>query len=147
MRCPECQKFAAYGEPQVEALDFGSDGETVTAEVQVTLVCAEDDTELKQGTLEASAEVEHTCDLGEVVVHLLKETPPDQLGADDVDTAVADREFEVTDCTVTPLEGARGKKNLYGATVEWTVACSACEAVIEVSTELEEEASFFEEIA
>ena len=104
MRCPECSKFAAYGEPQVEALDFGSDGETVTAEVQVTLVCAEDDTELKQGTLEASAEIEHTCDLGEVVVHLLKDTPPDQLGADDVDTAVADREFEVTDCTVTLTE-------------------------------------------
>lgn len=147
MRCPECQKFAAYGEPQVEALDHGSDGDQVTAEVQVTLVCAEDDTELKQGVIEASVEVEHTCDLEAVVAHMLKTTPPDQLGADDVDKAVADREFEVIDCNVTSLEGAKGKKSLYGATVEWTVSCTACDATIEVTTELEEEASYFEEIA
>jgi hypothetical protein len=147
MRCPECQKFASYGEPQVEALDFGSEEDRVTAEVQVTLVCADDDTELKQGTLEVTFGVEHTCDLEAVVVRLLKETPPDRLGTDDVDKAVADREFEVIDCNVSPLEGMKGKKNLYGATVEWTVTCSACDATVEVSTELEEEASAFEEIA
>jgi len=146
MRCPECGKFATYGEPQVEVQDFGVSDERATAEVAVTLVCGEDDTELKQGTVEASAEIEHTCELEAVVAHLLTTVEPEKLGTDDVDKAVADREFEATDCTAEALEGARGKKNLYGATVTWTLECSACGEGVEVTGEIEEEASAFEEV-
>lgn len=146
MRCPECGKFATYGEPQVEVQDFGVSEERATAEVQVTLICGEDDTELKQGTVEASTEIEHTCDLETVVAHLLETVAPEKLGTDDVDKAVADREYEATDCTAEALEGTRGKKSLYGATVTWTLACSACGDSVEITTEVEEEASAFEEV-
>lgn len=146
MRCPECSKFARYGEPEVEALDFGVEDERCTAEVQVTLKCDEDDTELKQGTLEASGDFDHTCDLEKVVAYLLKSTSVDKLGADDVDTAVADRDFEAIDCEVAPLETTQGKKTLYGATVTWTVSCTACDETITVVDQVEGEASEFEEV-
>lgn len=146
MRCETCGKFATYGEPQVEVLDFGVSEELATAEVSVTLICGEDDTELKQGTVEASTEIEHTCELESVVAHLLKTVEPEKLGTDDVDKAVADREYEATDCTAEALEGAKGKKNTYGATVTWTLECSACGDSVEITTEVEEEASAFEEV-
>lgn len=147
MRCPECGKFAKYGEPAVEVVDFGATDETLEAEVRVGLVCAEDETELKELIFNLTSEVDHTCDLERVVAHQLKETEPDKLGTDDVDKAVADREFEVSDCTAEPLEGAKGKKSTYGATVVWTATCSACGDQIEAMTEQEEEASEFEEVA
>lgn len=146
MRCPECGKFAKYAEPGVEALDFGVEDERCTAEVQVTLICAEDDTELKQGTLEASGDFQHTCDLEKVVAFLLKSTSVDTLGADDVDKAVADRDFEAIDCEVEPLENTGSKKSLYGATVKWTVSCSACDETIVVQDQVTGEASDFEEV-
>ena len=147
MRCPECGKFASYGEPEVEVVDFDVTDDAVSAEVRVALLCGEDETTLKEAILNLAATLDHTCDLERVVAHQLKTTEPDKLGTDDVDTAVADREFEVTDCEAQPLEGAKGKKSTYGATVVWTATCSACGDAVEVMSEDELEASEFEEVA
>jgi hypothetical protein len=164
MRCPSCQKFVSYGEPEVEVTDYAeeADDDTVTAEVQVSLACQECGEALKEATLEAQGQVAHECDLGDVVKHLLSQNQddPTKVGADDVDAAVADRVFDVDEVTADPLErtqdtDAKGKKitnpryqkQFYGATVEWAVTCGACQEKLTVTAEVEEQASAFEEVA
>jgi len=147
MRCAECNKFVSFGEPEVEALDFGAtdDGDGVTAEVEISLPCAECGQALRGGTLYAQADVDHTCDLAAVVTHQLKTTPLGRLGTDDVDRAVADRELEVDEVEAEPVEVERGKKTFYGADVRWRVTCSACGEAFDVTDQFVDEAAAFEE--
>lgn len=164
MRCPSCSKFVSYAEPEVEVNDYSyeADDDQVTAEVQVTLNCQECGETLKEATLEAQGTVEHECDLGKVVKHLLSQNQDDpaKVGTDDVDAAVADRVFDVGDCTAESLErmqdtdskgkkitSARYQKQYYGATVTWTVICGACQEQFDVEAQVEEQASAFEEVA
>ena len=117
---------------------------------------------LKEAGLEAQGQVEHECDLENVVKTLLalNEGDASKVGTDDVDKAVADRVFDVDDCTAEPFErmqdtdakgkkitNARYQKRFYGATVEWTLTCGACQETLQVSTEVDEQASAFEEVA
>jgi hypothetical protein len=65
MRCPSCNKFAAYDEPEVEVIDSDVDGNTVRGNVRIVLKCAEDGEELKDAELEFEAQIEHECDNSE----------------------------------------------------------------------------------
>ena len=53
MRCPDCNKFVSYDEPEVEVNSINVNGEAVTASVRVALNCADCSTGLKEAEIEA----------------------------------------------------------------------------------------------
>lgn len=64
MRCPSCEKFVSYDEPECEEQDSAAvDGTTVTANVRVVLKCADCGDELKEATfdLEGEAALKAKC--------------------------------------------------------------------------------------
>lgn len=72
MRCPDCNKFVSYDEPQVEqqSLDLEEDG-TIRASYRVVLNCADCGNELKDTTLEMESSVDlsdHQGDTHEVEI-------------------------------------------------------------------------------
>jgi len=151
MRCPSCSKFVSFGEPdvEVESSEVGDD-DTVTAEVRVTLPCAECGEELKERFFTVDGQIDHLCEFPLVIAKLTKEAggDPAKVGTDEVDTAVADREFDILEATAEPLDRMQGKsKRFYGATVTWEVVCGACDTPITVTADDEEEAAAFDSVA
>lgn len=134
-RCPDCNKFVALEqeEPEVEA-EVSEERETGKAEssvivsgnVQLGLSCADCGTGLKGTDLDFEAEevefLHKTADCtGELEVYAEGES--------------SDR-----------YEGiGRYAKHFYGADIRAKVSCVACEAKVEVTASVEEQASAFED--
>lgn len=151
MRCPDCNKFVSYDDPpEVEVNNEGIAGDagsfTLNAEVVIRLNCADCGTELKESSQEFSETFEHECEDAEDGT------------ARDPDLDVTTIEGEGTSRTETTYFDKRTKTRkrakssrywttYYGATVNATVRCAACDEEIGVSGEVEEAASAFEEVA
>lgn len=153
MRCPDCNKFAAYDteqEPEVNSEEF--DGERFTAEVTRTLTCESCSTELKSYTfeIEVDAKIEEPEE---------DEKKPDAMMEDDELEDVEEHvhEWEVTAeaqplmRTITkdrhgrPIKRARYMKTEYGVEVEFSAECE-CGAKAAASAEDYVQASSMDEL-
>lgn len=134
MRCPDCNKFVSYDEPEVEATvdDVVStvDGEvTVSVSVDIALNCAECGTELKRASLSGDCEVKFPDDL----------------------KPCSDEDGHMWECDEVDAEGSsrsEGKgwaKTFYGASLTGEVKCPHCDQTGEVTGTVEEQASAFDE--
>ena len=150
MRCPECNKFVAYDEPQCESNGVDMDVLNVRATVTVQLNCADCVTRLKDAVIEAETEIEHTCKPE-------AERPEDQ--KPDPQFKGGDEQFEIenegdpegTIRTETkdrhgkPIKLSRYMKTFYGFTQETEVRCRRCGECFTVTLAGEEQASGFNE--
>lgn len=111
MRCPDCQKFVSleFQDPEVESIEI--EGLTVTAMVRIVRVCAECSQEMKEATLEMSAEL----DASEFADHWDEEKGEPREGC----------ELTVEECGADQIEegGGRYKKSYFGAEVSYEVYC------------------------
>jgi hypothetical protein len=125
MRCPDCNKFASYDEPEVEE---NSIDDATSIEVTVGLNCADCGGRLKEAQI--------TLALGE--------EPSHQDPACDGTWMVKNDAVDYEPSTRTEGTG-RGTKTFYGAKASWTVECDTCHASHEVTAANDEQASNFEE--
>lgn len=139
-RCPDCNKFVPYGDMEIELEDVSVEGTTVTASARVALTCGECGTELKEATIEATAELEHVC------------TPEDieAVLAGDPDGADPDPQYEVEDDgDASPTERSEGKgrgtRTFYGYEATPTIRCNKCGQTFDVEVKGDEQASGFED--
>lgn len=106
MRCPDCNKFVSYDEPEIETgqIEEQSEGR-VTCPFTVTLCCGECGTDLKQ-----ASDVEAEGQLDMDVTHTIENCP-----------------YEFTESSVeadTKVEGhGRGAKTFYGCRIVVEVEC------------------------
>lgn len=135
MRCPDCMKFVAYGEPEIDG-DASVEGTTVTAMAEVALTCGDCGTTLKTASIEGAEELEtETCE---------PESARMKEGGADHAWTVADSSFDAADRT----EGkGRGMRTFYGFTATIKLSCEheGCEAAKEIEITADEQASSFEE--
>lgn len=145
MRCPDCNKFVSFDEPQVEEDSIDVDGVEVTGSVRVVLPCAECGTELKEATLDFELLIEHECADDSTVLD-------DWVGDDDEleyeivseDYTGCDR-YQDTDSKGKKITNSRYMKHFYGAEVSITVKCLRCGEEIELTETVDEQASCFDE--
>ena len=142
-RCPDCNKFVSIEQedpewdPEVEADDLAGTRQTgrVTGEVRLALSCADCGTELAEATQEA-----------EIAFTLEHEAEPGCLGLKAPEGP--ELELEANATATDRYEGkGRGARHFYGADLEATVKCLACEAEVTVMGQVEEQASAFESLA
>jgi hypothetical protein len=163
MRCPSCSKFVSFAEPEVDVDDYtqeAEDGASLTADVTVTLPCAECGEELKSASLTAEGDLpEHVCDVRDVLKAMIERGDAEP-SVEDVDQEIERRVYVIEDCLAEPWErtqdtDAKGKKitnpryakTYYGAEVTWNGSCGACNAPVTRTAAVEEQASAFEEVA
>ncbi len=114
MRCPDCNKFVGYDQPDPEVNDVTVDGDTVRASVRVVLNCAECSTELKEAEVEAEAEIDSE----------ILEAHPEK---DDAGNPT-NHSLEVEEGSIDPTDRTEGKgrgmRTFYGFELEATLSCS-----------------------
>lgn len=59
--CPNCTKYAAYGEPEVEIEHEEIEGRSVEVSVMVTIPCEDCGGGLREISLDWAGEIEHEC--------------------------------------------------------------------------------------
>jgi phage FluMu protein Com len=127
MRCPDCNKFVAYGEASADVESAQVEGGEVRAEVRAVLPCEQCGVELKETIFEIELVIDHTCTVE-------RENAEDPI------------EFELDDYNAEPWEDSitktvtRGRRTgqvdstpTYGAEFTCIVSCPHCKAVIELS--------------
>ena len=139
MRCPNCNKFVPYDEPQVEVSSSDVQGETVTGSVRIVLCCADCNEELKDAELDFEMTIEHECPKAK------KDDEPEFELEGDVDATATDR-YQDKDRHGKPIKSMRYQKHFYGAELTATVKCTKCEEIISVETTVEEQARGFNEL-
>ena len=154
MRCPDCNKFVSYDDPECEVDSVEIDENTVRASVTVNLNCADCSGTLKSATIESETEFEHTCKpVGERDADW---KPDPDFSADDMEAGdqfeleddgepEGDSRMETKDRNGKPIKSARYMKTFYGFTLSSSVKCRCCGEVFSVETKGEEMASAFEE--
>ena len=150
MRCPDCNKFVSYDEPQTEVQSVEIDGDSVRANVSVQLNCQECGNTLKDAEIEAEEVINHEC----------KPDGEREEGATpDADFKEGDEQYEIendgdaegTNRTETkdrhgkPIKSSRYMKSFYGFTLKTELKCLKCGETFSVSLEGEEQASAFNE--
>ena len=128
MRCPGCNKFAAYDEPQVELDSEDLDGQTVKAEVRIVLqseCCGEELAELNEPV---EIEFEHDC------------AEPDKALAEGIEP------YEITASEGTAIDRMEKKTRIFGAELSFTVKCNRCGEDIAVHYEIESPANGFDSL-
>lgn len=112
MRCPDCNKFAAYddsNEPDVE-VDFNADDGAVTVQARIYLTHDECGTELKEATFELETTV-----------------PEEILSEHKGDDHELDADAESQELTCRTEGNGRYMKTFYGASVDVALRCSCQE--------------------
>lgn len=73
-RCPDCNKFVSYDEPQAEAVSDPevSSSQCIEGSVRVVLNCGECGTELKDAEIEFSITIDHECNPDDILDKWLK---------------------------------------------------------------------------
>lgn len=150
MRCPDCNKFVSYDEPQCEVGSVELGGETVRANVTVQLNCEDCGGTLKDAEIEAETEIEHEC---KPEAERDKEWKPDaDLEKDDDQyelesdgDAEGTNRMETKDRHGKPIKSSRYMKSFYGFTLESEIKCRKCGEVFSVTLKGEEQASAFNE--
>lgn len=142
MRCPDCNKFVSYDDPEVEVSSeeverVDSNTVRVTAEVAVSLNCADCGTQLKQADL--TYEEDHNVPLAEDVGDDYEDDLSVSIEAEPLDRyATEDRHGK-------PIRNPRYQTHYYGANLSITITSDGLDMV--VSGSVEEAASGFEEVA
>lgn len=152
MRCPDCNKFVPYDEPQCETGSVDVDGTMVRTQVTVQLNCAECGGTLKDAEIEAEVEIDHTC---KPEAEREKDWTPDP----DYVEADGEEQFEVAD-EGSPegndrledkdrhgktIKNYRYMKRFYGFTQEVDIKCRKCGETFSVRLSGEVQASSFNE--
>lgn len=153
MRCPDCNKFVSYDEPEVEEQNCDVSGEEVTAEVRMALPCAECGTELKEHNFELQAYIEHDCTRELYDAYLEGLDPSEVIGWDDApeyelsdsDNWEATERLQDKTPNGKPIKSARYMKKFYGVEGTVTVKCLKCGEEFSVELKEEEQASGFDE--
>lgn len=162
MRCPDCNKFVSFDEPQVELSDEGCEVDVpeavpgpdtktrpvnfhFTAEARLVLPCGECGTELKEATFSMEADAEHACgkvpdDEGERAAKI-----GDMEEAEFDDPEGTDR-METKDRHGRPIKSARYMRHFYGVSVGASVKCPFCEEEVHVEMNDETQASGMDEL-
>jgi hypothetical protein len=150
MRCPDCNKFVSYDEPQCEVQNVECDNDSVRASVTIQLNCQDCGGTLKDAEIEAETEIEHECKPKAEREKDWK-SAPDYKDGDEQYQLESDGDPEGTNRMETkdrhgkPIKSARYMKSFYGFTLESEVLCRKCGETFSVTTEGEEQASAFNE--
>lgn len=134
MRCPDCNRFVSFDEPEVEILaEQVEDGE-YTVEARIVLVCAECSTELKEANLENTEYFQHDC-----AGHPEDEEPSEE--------DVATPEFEIDDeADIETYERQDKKIHVYGANLTAHIHCPVCEQTFDIESMVEAPSNEFDEM-
>ena len=150
MRCPDCNKFVSYDDPQCEVNSVEIDGTTIRASVTVSLNCQDCGGTLKDSEIEAECDFDHEC-------KPKSERPKEQ--APEADYKEGEDQFEIEsdgdaegtnrlqdkDRHGKQIKSSRYMKSFYGFTMEPEIKCRKCGEVFSVTLEGEEQASAFNE--
>lgn len=151
MRCPDCNKFVSYDEPQCELNSVEVDGGNVNASVTVSLNCQECGNTLKDAEIDTDVEFHHECKPEAERDKDCKPDPDYKEFGDEQFELDGDGDPEGTSRTETkdrhgkPIKLSRYMKTFYGFTMEQDVKCRKCGEVFSVTLEGEEQASGFNE--
>ena len=150
MRCPDCNKFVSYDEPQCEVVSVELDGDSVRASVTVQLNCQECSQILKDAEIEAETTIEHICK-PEAEREKDQKPDPDYKDGDDQFEVESDGDAEGSsrledkDRNGKQIKYSRYMKTFYGFTLYTEIRCRKCGEVFTVSLKGEEQASGFNE--
>jgi hypothetical protein len=159
-RCPGCGKMASYddsAEPEVddgelEVQDGGgetADQLTVSGNVRVVLTSACCGDELKDAELEYTIDLEHDCPVKAGDDGFITE-PDERYDLGDVEGEMTSRQQTTSTNRktgkVTQIKNPRYMKTFYGASLRVTATCNQCKEEMEGTTEVEEQASGFNEL-
>jgi hypothetical protein len=150
MRCPDCNKFVSYDEPQCEVGSVELDGDTVRANVTVQLNCQECSQTLKDAEIEAETQIEHVC---KPEAEREKDQKPDpdykegddQFEVENDGDAEGSSRLEDKDRNGKQIKHYRYMKTFYGFTLDTEIRCRKCGECFPVTLEGEEQASGFNE--
>lgn len=152
MRCPDCNKFVSYDEPQCEVNSVELDETLVRASVTVQLNCQDCGGTLKDAEIEAEAEIRHEC---KPEAERDKDWKPEadykpddgesQYEVESDGDAEGTNRMETKDRHGKPIKSSRYMKSFYGFTLESEIKCRKCGEVFGVTVEGEEQASAFNE--
>jgi phage FluMu protein Com len=148
MRCPDCNKFVSYDEPQCELGSVEIIDNELLANVTVTLNCAECGTTLKDAEIETSATIEHTCI--EDVKKEWNKTEPFKEGSEQYEIVDDGEPFgesrtQTIDRNGKPIKSSRYMKTFYGFSMESEIKCNCCGEHFNIDLQGEEQASGFNE--
>lgn len=148
MRCPDCNKFVSYDEPQIEISSVDSDGTCVRSIVTVQLNCQDCGTTLKDSEIESEMEIDHECNPDTAKSHQ-KDHPfsegDDQFEIENEGNAQGETRTETKDRHGKEIKSSRYMKTFYGFTLDTDVKCNKCGEIFTVTTSGEEQASSFNE--
>lgn len=145
MRCPDCNKFVSYEEPEAELNSVDLNDSSLHASVRVILKCAECSQELKDAEIETDTDIEHDCKKKLAVEHKEKSGDPLFEIESDGEPQGTDR-TQTTDRHGRQIRNSRYMRRYYGFTLETEVKCLCCEEKFIVTLEGEEQASGFNEL-
>ena len=145
MRCPDCNKFVSFDEPEIEGDEPSVVGTTVSGTVRIVLKCAECGNELKEANPDYEVEIEHNCDKCKKnkEPEFTPDGTPDFSSTSRRETTMKVKKKGVMVDRQIPF---RYQKQYYGAEITGNVTCSECEESIEYHAEVEERASGFDEL-
>jgi hypothetical protein len=143
MRCPNCNKFVGYTDPEVEIQSTDLDENHATVTARVVLKCAECGDELKDAEITSEVSITHDCpDENEK-----GETPEAEFEWDDEPTeGEASDRTETKDRNGKQIKNSRYMKRFYGFSACGSVKCVHCGDVINLDFDGEEQASGFNEL-
>lgn len=136
MRCPNCNKFVSYDDPQCEVDSVEIEGDSVRAVVSVQLNCVDCGTTLKDAQIESESQIDHECENSKSEKEFEIESDGSPEGTSRV---------QQIDRRGKPIKSSRYMKTFYGFEMTTEVKCLKCDEVISVSLEGEEQASGFNE--
>ena len=145
MRCPDCNKFVSYDEPNVEEENIDIFDNVIQGSIRVSLICSECGTELKENIFEIEEIFEHECKLQDTNVDNNKENSEEE-GFEIVDSYFdsVDR-YKTEDKNGKPIKNARYMKHFYGFEGKITIKCLKCKQEFNVDVFDENQASYFDE--
>jgi hypothetical protein len=144
MRCPGCNKFVSYDEPQCEVQSVEVDGNILRASVTVQLNCQDCGGTLKDAEIEAEAEIEHECAEDAEKNKEWKDGDNEFEVENDGDAEGTNR-TETKDRHGKPIKSSRYMKSFYGFALDSGVKCCKCNETVSVHLEGEEQVSSFNE--
>lgn len=149
MRCPDCNKFVSYDEPQCEVQDVDISETTLLATVAIALNCQDCGTTLKDAEVEDETEIKHTCKPEKDRPENWRESADfdegEQFEVEEQGEPEPNDRLENRDRHGKAIKNPRYMKRFYGFSLESDVRCRKCGEVFQVPTSGEEQASAFNE--
>lgn len=140
MRCPSCEKFVSYDEPELEEQEPEVDGDNVRLEVRMSLNCADCGDELKETTFELETEVTSPD---------VEDNAPCASGHEwtaELNSCDATDRYQDKDRNGKTITNFRYRKHLYGVEAQVSVKCSVCNHEETFTMKDETQASAFDEL-